>query len=246
MFSVCSVLGMVAVPALLANQISTVDGYGPFQTGSGGEITIKLGAGMDGYAQFYHNSKALNQVTGTEKQPNIQTFCVEHAETVYGNTTYDVGLSSKTQMSLKELTIGAAYLYYNFADGSLAGYNFNGTTAARKTSADQLQKAIWYFMGEDLTIESSNPFWKLANDNGFGGLADYNNGRFGVEVINVWGLGHLNDPSYKRQDLLIRTSDKSYTPPTDPGVPVPDGGATVGLLGMALAGLATAGRKLRK
>jgi hypothetical protein len=74
MFSVCSVLGMVAVPALLAKQISTIDGFGPFQTGGGGEITVKLGAGMDGYAQFYHNSKAMNQVTAAEKQPNIQTF----------------------------------------------------------------------------------------------------------------------------------------------------------------------------
>ena len=244
MLSVCGVLGMMAAPALMANQVTTVGSYGPYQTGQGGEISIKLGTGMDGFAQYYHNSAAMNQVAGALNQPNIQTFCVEHKETVYPNATADVSLSSKTKFGGSELTVGAAYLYYEFADGSLKGYNYSGGTEARKSSADQLQHALWYFMGEDATISSSNPFWALANENGFANRSDYNNGRFGVQVINMWAEGHFEQSGYERQDLLIRTSDNSWSQPPSGGTPVPDAGSTLMLLGAGLTGVGLLRRRV--
>lgn len=240
-FSVCGVIGMTLIPSAWGNQISTLSSWGPYQTGEGGEVTMKLGSGMTSYAQYY-NSSTLNQMSGTSQQPNIQTFCAEYPEHIWANTTYDVDLSNQSKFVGHQLTVGAAYLYYNFAGGSLAGYNYSGTTDSRRTSADLLQRAIWYFMG-DLPVDSSNPFLKLAQNNGYGSLTDYNNGRFGVQVINIWALGHLNESGYERQDFLIRVSNSQ---PSSQGPAVPDGGTTLGLLGIAVAGLSSLGRRFRR
>jgi hypothetical protein len=41
------------------------------------------------------------------------------------------------------LSKGTAWLYSQFAQELLIGYNFSGATAQRKTSAGLLQNAIW-------------------------------------------------------------------------------------------------------
>lgn len=236
-FVVCSALGMVAAPALLANQVSTIDKYGPYQTGGGGEISVSLGEGMGGYAAYY-NGVALNKASQLANQPNIQTFCVEYTETVYPDATYGVTLSDRTLNTQYQLSVGAAYLYYNFATGDLHGYDYLGGADARKLSAGKLQHAIWSLMGEE-TADTSNEFWKMA-DALDGSPTDPNNGLYGVQVMNLWDPGKFSGPPYY-QDLLI------LSPTSQPGpTPVPDGGLTVGMLGLAMAGLAAAGRKLRK
>ena len=99
-------------------------------------------------------------------------------------------------------------------------------------------------MGEDATISSSNPFWALANENGFANRSDYNNGRFGVQVINMWAEGHFEQSGYERQDLLIRTSDNSWSQPPSGGTPVPDAGSTLMLLGAGLTGVGLLRRRV--
>src|SRR5450432_678995 len=162
-FAVVITITALAVPTLFANTMSTVDGYGPFQYGQGGEFTFQstdLSAFIAGYY-----SGAKNQYAAAT--PNFQTFCVEGAETVSPNTTYTFAFNSKTVASANQpLSVGAAFLYSQFASGALLsstpGYNYANTGGTRATiggSANLLQNAIWHYMGgiegtggpEDLT-----------------------------------------------------------------------------------------------
>jgi hypothetical protein len=232
---VCSVLGMLAVPALLANTVSIGNSWGPYQTGSGGEFTLNLGEGMDGSGSSYNYSTAYAATTKGQLNnglPNIQTFCVEggwYPESATAGRSYGVTLGSETKNTGRTLTLGAAYLYYNFAMGTLDGYDYG---SGRTTSAGLLQNALWSLMGE-ASAPSGNTFYNAAIANGNALTA--NNGTYAVQVMNLWDVGQTSGTGY--QDMLVLAAPQNS---------VPDGGLTVGMLGMALAGLATAGRKLRK
>ena len=132
-----------------------------------------------------------------------------------------------------KVSIGTAYLYTLFATGSLTGYDYtNGS--GRESSAVKLQTAIWYLEDEiSLTSseKSSNPF--LSGAVGaltvFGGVAgaraDNDFSLYHVKALNLWST----DGVYPKQDQLIMVA---------PPKRVPDGGATVLLLGLALGTLA--------
>lgn len=75
----------------------------------------------------------------------ISTFCVslneDAASTMYvGNITTFAGPDNKA------LTPEVAYLYTQFRNGSLDGYDFDGPT--RPETAEALQFAIWYLLDE--------------------------------------------------------------------------------------------------
>jgi hypothetical protein len=94
----------------------------------------------------------------------------------------------------------------------------------------QLQDAIWYFMG--VGPNTGNQFI-LAADAHFGSDASAliaGNGGYNIEVMNVWALGQEFTQSGKRQDMLV--------------LRVPDGGLTVILLGIGIGVLAVIARRL--
>jgi hypothetical protein len=245
-------LGILSVmtSSLMADQVMTVggpDGYGLYQTGDGGEFTLQVinnnsSPDLNAYMAYYADV-AKNLVSGSV---NFQTFCVEGAEYIYPDTTYDLTnpLGSSTIFSGTELTVGAAYLYYQFATGNLSDYNYADTGAGRETSADLLQKALWYYMGQENQVyDASNPFEVLANTTfasyGTLGAFEANQGLISVSVLSLWSTDfQVGDPLGKRQDQLILTGAQGYSL-----APVPDGGTTVGLLGMALTSLGIFRRK---
>lgn len=211
--------------------VSTVGGFGPHQTGSGGEFTLRTSDSfMDSVAEGY-NTVAKNQVAG---HVNFQTFCVETREYIYPNTSYDVTLSGHTT-SGTALTKGAAYLYSQFAQGILSGYDYG---IGRTTSAAQLQIALWTLMGDQLGqgLNLSNPFQSLVVSQ-FGDWNSANeaaaSGELGVFVLNMWPSGHLNNAAYARQDQLIWLASAS----------VPDTGSSVMLLGISIGALVLISRR---
>jgi VPDSG-CTERM motif len=230
-FAAVITITALAVPTLFANTMSTVDGYGPFQTGQGGEFTFQstdLTAFINGYY-----SGAKNQFAGAT--PNFQTFCVEGAETVSANTTYNFAFNSKTVASANQpLSVGAAFLYSQFASGALLsstpGYDYANTGVGRLTDAGLLQIAIWHYMGgieNNGAYNASNPYEAYAA--GFFGTdllaqAIASVGFDGVSVLNSFNLDGTG-----AQDMLIWNS--------------PDGGTTVMLLGMGLMGLVFISRR---
>lgn len=83
------------------------------------------------------------------------TFCLEISESMsYGSAYYVNDISDSAVRGGTDgdggatpgrdpLSIGTAYLYYNFYVGTLAGYNYGSAN-----SADALQIAIWYLENE--------------------------------------------------------------------------------------------------
>jgi len=87
----------------------------------------------------------------------FRTFCLETDEFISYNTGYLVADISTAANdggsggpSPDPIDFKTAYLYYHFAIGDLAGYNY-GTDA----SANDLQKAIWYIEEENGGVNNS-------------------------------------------------------------------------------------------
>ena len=214
------------------------NGYGPYQTGVGGEFTFRMSAADAGLLSGYSTapgSQTANFVSGC----SFQTFCVEGPEYIYANATYTAQLNHITQYGNVALTRGAAWLYSQFAQGCLAGYNYTGD---RHATARLLQNAIWAFMGQEgLNFDLTNPFEAAAAAAiGQGSVENAAAvGEFGVYVLNLW-----DDSSGRRnpaQDQLI------YAPNVNANLTgVPDGGTTAMLLGLGFSAVAVISRRVRR
>ena len=146
------------------------------------------------------------------------TFCVETTQYLASpGVKMTVTGISDTTTSNSTLTENAAWLYWNFSENTLAGYD--------GTSSDQndLQQLIWLELGQinsatynDVTQVNNWLNW-ASNDISSGWT---NNGL--VQVLNLGG----------KQDVLIASTS----------APVPEP-ATMALLGIGLLGLVAVGRK---
>lgn len=222
-------LGLVAVPALQAIEVKTAPGFGPWKTGSGGEFTLQIISGLN-------NDSYAPSTKDQSVPPSFQTFCVEFGEGIEANKNYFGALGNTTVASGKPLSVGVAWLYSEFAKGSLLGYDF-ANSVDRKASAALLQHTIWALMGEGGQVNNGSLF-DLAVINQFGSwanaqvVAGANN--YGVNiltltevVIDTQGQRTIRN----RQDMLWYNT--------------PDGGLTIMLLGMGLSGLAFMSRRIR-
>lgn len=215
-----------AAPALADLSITTTGGgggYGIWQSGNGGEFTF-LASGWDPLPYYSDVAKNQGQQEGT-----FQTFCLEHNEYLSGSTTYDVVPNDRmvnggVGPQGDPLSRGTAYLYHEFQNGTLAGYNYYNTGDGRHTSAQSLQNAIWYLEDEESgSLSESYEDMLIAQ---FGSISNAkldNNGLIAVAVLNLYAEGHAGDQDYLRQDALVCT-------------PVP-AGLLLGLLGLGAAGL---------
>jgi hypothetical protein len=219
-----------------AYTVTTVGGYGPYQAGQGGEFTLNPSADLEWVLSGYSLAKDTRNAGTTGSLAGIaddtfQTFCLEHNEYIYANTTFDVTISNAatlggTTNSSDPISIGTEYLYYNFASGLLGGYNFNGTEAQREASALALQNTIWWLEGD--IADPGNAFSSLVVSqfgNSTAAMAD-NNGTYNVAVLNMWAAGHPGDLNFKRQDQLV------ITPTPIPGALLLLGSGLIGLVGI--------------
>lgn len=200
----------------------------PYRSGRGGEFTF---VGTPYLANY--DLKATVDLNGAAAPGRgFQTFCMELSEGLALNaagTTYAYVESDRARDGSvgpvgDPLSKGAAWLYAQFADGVLPGYNYLGTAAQRRVSAGLLQAAFWMLEGE-MTDNLSNTYLSMAATH-FGSLSSAesdNNGLFGVRVLNMYTANTDGSPNLaqRRQDVLVR-------------VPVSDNGATVSMLGMGL------------
>jgi hypothetical protein len=234
-----SFLAMVGV--IISTQMATADytvettgdggtykGYGPYQTGQGGEFTLVPNTGSTGLSWVlgnYSDKAKLVTPLGTA----FQTFCLETGEYIYGNTVHSATLSNAAVKGgvggvddRDPVSIGTARLYYEFAQGSLEGYNYADSTA-RKVSAAALQQTIWWLEGEQASLDASNIFkiYILSKYNTEAAAKADNNGQIPVMALNLWADGHPGDPNFLRQDQLVVT-------------PIP---ASIWLIGTGLLGL---------
>jgi len=228
---------VVASPAL-ANEIQvgySGSAYGPYQADSGGEFTLN-DINPEGWLNL--SGYVAGKTSNFGGITSFQTFCIEGTEflnpyaQVYNAKLSDTAMYGSQPAPGDPLSVGTGWLYSQFAQGILAGYNYSGTVAERKASAALLQNAIWWLEGEEgITYTASNLFM-LAVVTQFGsqsGAQANGASMFGVYALNLW-TG--DDPTQNRaQDQLFYST--------------PDGYATLSLLGLGLCGLMVASRKMR-
>lgn len=195
-------------------------GVGPWGYGDGGEFTFTTG-GLDTSA---YAGTTKNQAGTTN---TFQTFCIEQNVTYNPGQTYYGVLDNNDISNDKPLNYGAAWLYSQFAEGVLTGYDYTNTTS-RNASAGIVQQEIWYLMGQSATydVNLNNLVTNAVNAAGHS-VYDASNGAYGVQVLNLY-----TDPSNTN-----RAQDQLYLTPT----PIP---AAAWLLGSGLMGLV--GLKRRK
>jgi hypothetical protein len=217
-------VGAVATMSGLADQIRFEPGFGPYQTGEGGEFTaLPIGFNVGGY---------VPKVTGDlVEKGTFQTFCLELHEGIHV-ATFDVTHSQATIYSGVTLNKGTAWIYNQFKIGKLESYLYG---AGRTTTAGQLQNEIWYLMGQITTPDSTfDPIVNAAALLGGWNVADPSDGWLNVGVLNLWAVGQINTLGGAHQDVLVQY----------PGTP--DGGLTLALLGMGLTGIGVISRRIRK
>jgi hypothetical protein len=199
---------LICATSARANQITTAPGFGPYQIGSGGEFTMITDAGVAAMLGGYSNGVTMN-ILGYPG--SFQTFCAERNEYITAHTTYDVTLSSVTVFSARPLTIGAAYLYQQFATGQLMDYNFTDSPLGSRAgfnavhgTAFELQRAIAYFMGEypfdQYNIYMNGVVPLLPGADPFGTYTGTH-----VRILNLWAPGQPHDPAHAYQDVLVLT-----------------------------------------
>jgi len=217
---------VAAVASANSLTIGITNGYYANNGTGGGEFTVTSNDAQLLNIRNNYNAKAI--VNG-----GFETFCLEINEEFYSGNSYTYALSDAAKSGgaggavngKDPVSVGSAWLYSQFAAGTLAGYNYT-SGLGRQASAGLLQNAIWWLEDEiKLADPYSNTFLSAAL-NHFGGINSAksdNQGAYAVGVINL-GVNSGN------QDQIVL-------------LPVPDGGATIALFGAALLALAAVRRR---
>ena len=194
----CILVALIASPALAVSTVDVTIKTGYWGGGSGGELTIAPSPDLSWVLAYYHSdARGVN---------DFQSFCMELGEDINQNTTYDALLNYTSVITGgvgpggDPLSIGTAWLYHEFQNGTLTGYDYD-PLATRPASAAALQDTIWWLDGEIADPGAGNSFRNLVIAQ-FGGVAANamldNNGQYPVAVLNLY----LPTGEYA-QDVLV-------------------------------------------
>jgi hypothetical protein len=234
-------LGLIMMLATLAmaDQVRVGypgSGYGPYQTGSGGEFTLTPINATGWLDLSSYGAQARNVgVAGS-----FQTFCIDGADYIYPyNATYNAAISqnavrSNTSAAGDPVSVGTGWLYSQFASENWVSglsYNYSGSPSARRADADLLQKALWWLEGQENISYSAGNKYMLAVVNRFGSEALAQ--RDGGWLFGVYSLNLTTANGSRAQDQLYYHAS------------VPDSGSTVILLGFAMVALGLVSLRFR-
>jgi len=195
---ICILLIFISAPVFAVPTVtaSRKDGY---YVGGGGEITITPSAELS-WVLNYYDSKARGA-------NDFQTFCMEVGEDITDGVTYtatmgDRAISGGVGPSGDPLSIGTAWLYHEFQNGTLDGYDYDdttgGTSSGRSISASMLQDTIWWLEQEPGHLtDPGNTFSTLVAGQFTNPMAD-NNGAYAVAVLTL-----LDPTGAPAQDVLV-------------------------------------------
>ena len=194
---VLSLAGVMAAPNLFASMSVTLyQDTGNYSYGNGGEFQAVGDAGLNSVVNWsaYASSTAV-------KDSYFQTFCTEQLEYFSPGSSYSVSSIGNNALYNAggppgvPITLGVAYLYSQFAAGTLGGYDY-AYGVGRVASAGNLQQAIWYLLGEsgDGAQLTGAALLDLQNS----GIAEANwtaaaNGAYGVQDMVLAQPGQVQD-----------------------------------------------------
>jgi hypothetical protein len=233
-------------PTLMASSDTVILIQNSYSYDVGGEFTAITDPS---FTANYAADTVISTVAGT----GFSTFCVETGvdfspyNAPWNNQTpynFTMSLNSEGPTDDFALSEGTAYLYSQFAQGILTGYDY-ADPSTRLADAGELQAAIWALQGGQTygdgdygtvaSTEASNPFYLLAESQVPGGQYDAAatpSTDYGVEIMNLTdGNGNA------AQNQLIYLGGGH-------GQDAPDNGATLALLALSVAGLAGFARRL--
>jgi len=199
--------------------VTHINGY---FAGVGGEFTLTPNA-------------ELAAVTG-EIGP-FGSFCVEWLENVTMNQTYEVTINGEAlqggtnwgpagPLGGDSLDPRTAYLYSRFRAGTLAGYVYTPGDG-RASSAQALQDVIWYLEDERPKLWAAGSLQDAFYTEAQAAVAsDQWTGLGNVRILNLWVPGHVGDPAFRAQDMLVTVP-----------IPAPGAFALTGLGGCLVAWL---------
>ena len=144
----------------------------------GGEFTIE--SSQEGDGLLLSNSAYATTTSNIGSTGSFQSFCLERGEYIYEPMRIWVSEASTGDLDTygsgshawyggepgngDDLDPRTAYLYTQFAQGTLLGYDYNAGSG-REDSALQLQYAIWHIEGELTTNDTTALGWiQVAED----------------------------------------------------------------------------------
>lgn len=194
--------------------------------------TLLVGASLAGSSLFANSVEVWGNSDGTiwavtSDNGSFLTFCLEKETDIHAGKSYPYTVNSAAyyggdnnnvadpaQPWGDTISEGTAWLYLAFLNGTLPG----------ALDGHALQNAIWA-LEDEMDWDNSNPYLALFGDID-AAKANYTGTQ--VAVINPWDWSGDRELPDDVQSLLVR---------------VPDGGATVLLLGAGLIGLAAIRRR---
>jgi hypothetical protein len=186
----------------------------------GGEFNVSLDpsdAGDPVFASILSHYDASTTVGG-----GFETFCLSETTELLGNP-------QNGTLTPSGVAAGTAWLYSQFVNQSLAGYNYT-PGAGRIASAWALQNAIWELQGTSVLDPTAAAYY-------------YNLAVTSLGLANALAL--TGGYSVDALDLTYANPNGGQIVSQPMLAVVPDGGATVMLLGLALGSFCFVSRKMR-
>ena len=231
--------GVLAVPAVQAQmQVTLYQDLNNYSYGDGGEFSAVPNAAMLSFAN--PTLAGYTAATADPTAPYFQTFCVETSEYFTPGHTYDVSFSYNIKYdgglflpNGEPITMGTAWLYSQFAAGTLIGngplpYDYaNG--GGRTATAGDLQQAIWYLQGEASLVNGGadgTAFYNAAVSALGATINDPANGAYGVVVLNL-----TSSDGNDQDQLMVVPNPSAVVVSVPEPMPVALLGASIALLG---------------
>jgi hypothetical protein len=205
----CMVLSLAGVMTALnlfaSMQVTLIQNTSQFSYGNGGEFRAVGNSDLNSIVNWNAYNTGSTHNTADAGSAFFQTFCIEHNEFFSPGTPYSAAISQNAMYGGQPsggdpISIGTAWLYRQFAAGTLSGYNYTYGTAGRasSTSAGALQEAIWWLEAEN---GSRNSFIDTAEDALYGAhgavqdalIVGNANGAYGVYALNLGTPGAVQD-----------------------------------------------------